>query len=134
MGVTETTEDAFLSGRVRARQLARGFRSGLDAVMLAAAMPAKPGDRALELGSGAGVASLCLAARVSDCTIVGVEIDADLVSLANENALANDLADRVRFVQANTLRLPPELRTAFDHVLCNPPFHEIGRASCRERV
>ena len=124
MGVRDLTEDGFLGGRIRVRQLARGFRSGLDAVMLAAAVPAKAGDAVLELGTGAGVASLCLAARISDCTITGVEIDADLVSLANENAAANGMAPRVHFLQADVLNLPQDLRAPFDHVMCNPPFHD----------
>jgi len=34
------------------------------------------GEDALELGSGAGTASLCLAARVAGCAVTGVEIDA----------------------------------------------------------
>jgi tRNA1(Val) A37 N6-methylase TrmN6 len=123
MDVTDITEDGFLDGRVRVRQFARGFRSGLDAVMLAAAVPARAGDTVLELGSGAGVVSLCLAARVPDCTIAGVEVDPDLVSLANANAAANGMEARVRFAQADVLNLPAEFRTPFDHVLCNPPFH-----------
>lgn len=123
MGVSETTEDGFLGGRVRARQFTRGFRSGLDAVMLAAAVPARAGDKVLELGAGVGAASLCLAARVPDSTVTGVEIDAGLVSLANENAAANRMAEGARFVQGDALNLPLELRATFDHVLCNPPFH-----------
>jgi tRNA1Val (adenine37-N6)-methyltransferase len=91
--------------------------------MLAAAVPAQSDDSVLELGSSTGAASLCLAARVPDSTITGAEIDADLVSLANENAAMNAMADRVRFIQADVLKLPSELRTAFDHVFCNPPFH-----------
>ena len=59
-----------------------GFRSGLDAVMLAAAVPARAGQTALELGAGAGTASLCLAARVPGVTITGVEIDQRLAALA----------------------------------------------------
>jgi tRNA1Val (adenine37-N6)-methyltransferase len=130
MGVTDFTEDGFLGGRLRVRQFARGFRSGLDAVMLAAAVPAKAGDTVLELGSGAGVASLCLAARVSECTITGAELQPELGGLANENAAANQMSERVRFVEANVLDLPPELRVPFDHVLCNPPFHDAeGEAS-----
>jgi tRNA1(Val) A37 N6-methylase TrmN6 len=121
--VTAFTEDGFLDGRVRVRQPVHGFRSGLDAVMLAAAVPAGAGDGVLELGAGAGVASLCVAARVPGCTITGIEIDGELVSLANGNALANGTSDRVRFVQADVLDLPSEQRTVFDHVLCNPPFH-----------
>ena len=56
--------ETFLDGRVRVDQPQGGFRSGLDAVMLAAAIPALPGQAALELGAGAGTVSLCLAARV----------------------------------------------------------------------
>ena len=126
MDVTGIAEDGFLDGRVRVRQFARGFRSGLDAVMLAAAVPARAGDTVLEFGSGAGVASLCLAARVPDCTITGVEIDHDLVSLANGNALANGRESRARFVHGDALNLPPDLRIAFNHVLCNPPFHDAA--------
>jgi tRNA1Val (adenine37-N6)-methyltransferase len=126
MEVTEFSEDGFLDGRVRARQPVRGFRSGLDAVMLAAAVPAQPSERVLELGAGAGAASLCLDVRVPHCAITGVELDGDLVSLANENAAANGMAARVRFVQGDVLNLPRDLRVAFNHVLCNPPFHHSG--------
>ena len=52
--------DTFLDGRVIVRQPETGFRAGLDAVMLAAAVP--EGATALELGAGAGPASQCLAA------------------------------------------------------------------------
>src|SRR5438270_343571 len=49
------SEDGFLGGRIVARQLREGFRSGTDAVMLAAAVFAKAGDDVLELGCGAGI-------------------------------------------------------------------------------
>jgi tRNA1(Val) A37 N6-methylase TrmN6 len=115
------TEDRFLDGRIAIRQPENGFRSGLDAVMLAAAVPARGGDAVLELGSGAGVASLCLAARVEGCEIAGVEIDSALADLATANAFANDLP--VRFVRGDVFDLPAELRRDFTHVFCNPPFH-----------
>ncbi|MGH6871037.1 MAG: putative signal transducing protein [Rhizomicrobium sp.] len=119
--------DGFLDGKVVARQPEEGFRSGLDAVMLAASVPARAGDSALELGSGAGVASLCLAARVQDCRVTGVEIDASLAAAANENARIN--ASRARFVCADVFQLPQELRREFPHVFCNPPFHGEGARS-----
>ncbi|KGJ16313.1 methyltransferase, partial [Paracoccus sanguinis] len=49
-----TRDDAFLGGRLVLRQPARGYRAGMDAVLLAAACPARPGARVLELGCGAG--------------------------------------------------------------------------------
>jgi tRNA1Val (adenine37-N6)-methyltransferase len=129
MGVSIAfTEDRFLGGQVILRQPVAGFRSGLDAVMLAAAVPAKPGERALELGAGAGAASLCVAARVPDCDITGVELDTALVTLANSNAAANHMTGRVHFAQSDALDPPRALRGSFDHVFCNPPFHEGERS------
>lgn len=119
----ETTEDRFLDGRLVLRQLAHGFRAGLDAVVLAAAVPAWAGDNALELGSGAGTASLCLAARVPDLAITGAEIESELVRISNANATANQLGDRVVFVTVDVLDLPPDMKRDYDHVFCNPPFH-----------
>ena len=119
----ETSEDRFLDGRLTIRQFLRGFRGGLDAVMLAAALPAKPGDAVLELGSGAGTASLCLAARVPGVNVTGAEIDSSLVTLSNRNATANALGDRVVFVTVDALALPVDMRRDYDHVFCNPPFH-----------
>ena len=83
--------ETFLDGKVRATQPENGFRSGLDAVMLAAAVPAQAGQTALELGAGVGTASLCLLARVRDLALTGVEIDKNLTALAGAvQRLAND--------------------------------------------
>ena len=119
--------ETFLDGKVAITQPETGFRSGLDAVMLAAAVPAKTGEQALELGAGAGTASLCLKARVPGVAVTGVEIDPGLVELANANAATNGFD--CRFVAADIFHLPPELKRDFDEVFCNPPFHGEGQAS-----
>lgn len=119
--------DTFLDGRVLVAQPESGFRAGLDAVMLAASVPARSGQTALELGSGVGTVSLCLAARVPGIVITGVEQDAGLVRLAQENAAANSA--EARFVAGDVFALPTELKRDFDQVFCNPPFHGEGQAS-----
>jgi tRNA1Val (adenine37-N6)-methyltransferase len=115
--------DSFLGGRIIAEQPGDGFRSGTDAVMLAAAISAQDGDEVLELGSGAGIATLCLAARVPGCRIVGVDISPGLVSVARRNAQANGMQARLSFECADVLNLTKPLRRSFSHVFCNPPFH-----------
>lgn len=95
--------------------------------MLAAAIPAQSGQTALELGSGAGTASLCLGVRVAGLAITGVEIDGSLTALAQANTEANGAA--IRFVTADIFSLPAELKHDFDQVFCNPPFHGEGQAS-----
>ena len=119
--------ETFLDGKVRVAQPESGFRSGLDAVMLAAAVPAQTGQSVLELGAGAGTASLCLLARVPGLALTGIEIDKSLVALAGDNAAANDM--RAQFVCADIFALPSDLKRDFDQVFCNPPFHGEGQVS-----
>ena len=119
--------ETFLDGRVKVAQPETGFRSGLDAVMLAAAVPATAGQSALELGAGAGTAALCLEARVPGVNITGVEIDENSVALARGNAAANGA--KAHFAAADIFALPPALKRDFDQVFANPPFHGEGQAS-----
>jgi len=128
--VNSLTQDRFLNGRIIAQQLVQGYRSGLDAVMLAAAVPAILQDEVLELGCGVGVASLCLGARCISCGVTGIEINPKLASAATTNARANAMESRIRFLTGDALELPPPLRRDFDHVFANPPFHdEAGKSS-----
>ena len=150
MSTEGLTLDRFMGGRVIAAQPSIGFRAGHDTVLLAAAVPAESGSLALELGSGAGIASLCLAARVPGLRIIGIEIDPELVHLANDNAARTAVADRVSFIigdasASTTDSFPPPFTGRgpisdsgavagpsvsrsdgggiFDHVFLNPPFH-----------
>ncbi|MFC7473640.1 tRNA1(Val) (adenine(37)-N6)-methyltransferase [Dankookia sp. GCM10030260] len=123
------TEDRLLDGRVLLLQPRRGLRAGLDAVLLAAGVPALPGQRVLEAGCGSGAGFLCLAARVPDLAILAVERDAELAALARANAAANGLAGRVEVITGDVRdldllrRLPP-----CDHAFANPPFWPGGTA------
>lgn len=127
----DLSSDGFLGGRLTILQPKRGYRAGIDPVLLAAAVPAVPGERVLELGLGAGVASLCLGARVPGLDLVGVELQPAYAALARRNADANGVALRV--VEGDLRRLPAEVRTAFDRVLMNPPyFAATGRVAARD--
>src|SRR5580704_18607950 len=84
---TDITEDAFLGGQLRLRQLKSGHRAGHDAMLLAAATPARPGDRVADFGAGVGAAGLAVARRVAGIDLVLVEIDADLANLARGHAV-----------------------------------------------
>ncbi|MSO76518.1 MAG: methyltransferase domain-containing protein [Alphaproteobacteria bacterium] len=121
-----TTEDALLDGRVRLRQPKQGYRVATDPVYLAAAVPARPGERVLDLGLGVGAAALCLAWRARGAEVVGVEVQGDLAHLAEENGRLNGLA--VRVVVGDVMALPFKAGS-FDHVMANPPFLVRGNAT-----
>lgn len=124
--MTETTQGHLLGGRVVYMQPTKGFRSGIEPVLLAAAIPAKPGERVLEAGSGAGAGLLCLAARVPGVRGVGVERDSELAALAIQNARGNG-QDRLHFVACDLLRW--QYGDPFDHAFANPPYHGTGTPS-----
>jgi len=127
-----TTEDWLLNGQVRFHQPASGYRVAIDPVLLAAAIPAVVGEVALDLGSGTGAASLCLHHRIRDCQIVGLELDADMLALAEQNASLNDAADRVTFVHGDVTKPSAQIAAhSFDHVFSNPPYLEPSRADGR---
>lgn len=116
------TEDALLGGRVRLLQPSRGYRVAVDAVLLAAAIDATPGQRVLDLGAGVGAVSLCLAVRVPGCAVVGVELQSALARLAERNASLNGMSERVRTIVHDLARSLPNDLGAFDHVATNPPY------------
>jgi len=125
-----TSDDALLGGRVKLRQLRDGYRVAIDPVLLAAAVAASESDRVLDIGSGTGAASFCLAARVPGCRITGLERDRALVQLARENVASNGLEARLAVIAGDLLHPPPALAPgSFTQVMANPPFLEAARAS-----
>lgn len=121
----DLSEDAFLGGRLSVLQPRRGFRAATDAVLLAAAVPARAGQAVLELGCGAGVASLCLGARVPDLALTGLELQPAYAALARANAARND--QPLTVIEGDVAVPPAVLRACvFDHVLCNPPWYRPG--------
>jgi tRNA1(Val) A37 N6-methylase TrmN6 len=132
-GSQDRSDDAVLGGRLRLTQKVRGHRVGHDAILLAAATAARPGDRAVDLGAGVGAAGLALATRVSDLTVSLVEINPELADLAVENVARNGLEDRVRVLvldvaaPTDTFAAVGLNSGAADHVLMNPPFNDPAR-------
>jgi tRNA1(Val) A37 N6-methylase TrmN6 len=127
----DLTDDDFLDGRVSILQPRNGFRSGVDAVLLAASVPAQPSDQVLELGCGAGAASACLAARIPGLTLAGLELQETYAQLARKNADRNGMKLTVH--QGDVSDPPAKLReTAFAHVIANPPYFKAGAHSPAE--
>jgi len=129
------TEDGFLGGRLRVLQPEKGYRAGIDAVFLAACIPASPGETMFEGGIGTGVAALCLAARVSSVHITGIEVAARHAMLAEENAKRNNLGHSIRVIHSDikeALRrdlahLPAH--GSFSHAFANPPYFEQDKVT-----
>jgi tRNA1(Val) A37 N6-methylase TrmN6 len=127
----EITEDAFLGGQLRLRQPKSGHRAGHDAMLLAAATPARSGDRVVDFGAGVGAAGLAVAKRVAGIELVLVEVDQALAGLARANAASNAIAADIIVLDltsnADAFAAAGLAPDSADVVLMNPPFNDAAR-------
>ncbi len=131
------TDDAFLGGRLQLLQPRQGYRAGIDAVLLAAAVEATYMATAhlLDLGAGVGTVGLCAARRISTLHVTLMEREAQLCDIATENIRRNGLEARVRCVRGAVGAPSGRLAAAgladesFTYVVANPPFMAPGTGS-----
>ena len=123
--LTRCRQDDFLGGRVKIWQPQSGYRAGMDAVLMAASCPAKSSQKILDVGCGAGTVALCLAARVPDLELWGIERQPDMAELARQNGQTAGLT-----VVTGDITTPPSEVSGqtFDHVLLNPPYFRRDRS------
>lgn len=132
-----TTQGFLLRGRVSYTQFAQGYRTGLEPVLMAAAVNARAGQNILEIGCGAGAGLLCLMHRVPGLLSCGVEKDPQTAQLARQNLLANAHPQATILTGSFPEDWPPQESTEaarFDHCMANPPWHaDNGAASAEPR-
>ncbi|WP_336945206.1 SAM-dependent methyltransferase [Asaia sp. HN010] len=144
VATSETMEGYLLDRRVRYRQFTQGYRTGIEPVLMAAFIPALPGQSVLEAGCGAGAGLLCLTSRCPDVRGVGLEADGATAQLAIQNMRENDRDARVTILHGSIPHVPPALRQLtpgangrFHHAMANPPWHpadHTGASDARRRL
>ncbi len=97
------------------------MKVGTDAVLLGAWAGVEGAHRALDVGCGSGVISLMVAQRAEQVEVRGIDIDAEAVDQARENAEASLFADRVSFCCEDVRKYDSDRK--YDCILCNPPFY-----------
>lgn len=126
------TEDRFLTDRLTILQPKKGYRAGIDAVLLAATVTARDDrpESLIDVGSGVGTVGLCAAVRLPRLRVTMLEREPALVEIARRNILANTLEVRVRADVCDVAVSQGELRAlgltqeTFDVCLANPPYHD----------
>jgi tRNA1(Val) A37 N6-methylase TrmN6 len=131
--VTATTYDAFHRGAFYLVQPAKnGHRAGMDAMMLAAAVPNDFAGAIADLGAGAGAAGLAVLSRCAEANAVLVERSPEMASFARATLKlpANAaISQRARVVEIDVTapgkkRIEAGLEdNSFDFAIMNPPFN-----------
>lgn len=127
------TLDAFHRGRFHLVQPTKGgHRAGVDAMILASAVPASFDGPIADLGAGAGAAGMAVAARCRGARVTLVEkspVMADCAARSLAHPLNEELRPRVELLQADVTltgraRVAAGLAdNAFDFTIMNPPFN-----------
>lgn len=118
------TNDYLLNKRVRILQPIKGYRASTDAVFLAAmAHQPKQDDTILDVGSGTGAVSLCLAHHFPHNKIVGIELQQKLVLLSQQSAVNNEFSN-LNYINGDIRQKSTGLTPcSFSHVFTNPPYY-----------
>jgi len=122
------THDYLLDKQVKIFQPIDGYRASTDAVMVSSLVDkVKAKDNILDVGSGTGAISLCLASRFKDLKpqIIGLEIQPELAELANLSAQANGYDDFLHYHNCDIKqKLDIVKPCSFQHVITNPPYSD----------
>ena len=120
----ETSIDAILNRRLTVEQPKKGFRVAIDTIIMPAAVYARTGEKALDLGCGVGGAMLALGVRVMGLRVDGLEIQPEIADICRNNVIRNHYEDRMEVTTGDVTFLPGHLLFKYDHVMMNPPYHE----------
>ena len=103
------------------------FRPGTDSFLLSSLPRLSAGLRVCDLGCGTGLLGLLLLQRQPDLRVTGIDIQAPAISLAEQAAVKNGLADRLTFRCADLRQARQYFPTgSFDLAVSNPPYYVPG--------
>lgn len=128
----QTTEDYILGLKICQKK--EGHRLSIDPILLSSfVLPhIKKNDTVIDVGTGFGIIPLLISKRKKSAKIVGVEIQKDLVLLAEENLRINKMGKNINIIEGDFRELKERFKIGkFDLVLSNPPYREpfSGRIS-----
>ena len=122
INVEESVDDLQLKG-LKLIQKQQGFRFGVDAVLLSDFANIKNKHRVIDLCTGTGIVPFLAYGKYNPKEVIGLEIQDDMVEMANRSSILNDTTDVVKFVNGDLKdkKLIDSLGK-FDVVTVNPPY------------
>lgn len=106
------------------------FPLGTDSMALAGFVRLPRQAKVLDLGAGCGTLGMLLCADRDDCSVTGIELDADAHEMALKNAAVNGLTSRLTSICGDLNAVPSFLSAgSFSCCVSNPPYFSAGPES-----
>ncbi len=104
-------------------QKIKGFRFGMDAVLLANFTRVKPHETVADLGTGSGILPLLLSQKEITAVFHAFEWQPDIADMADRSVQYNQLENRIT-VHCRDLREAAQVlgKASLQVVVCNPPY------------
>lgn len=122
MRTDELIDDLQLKG-LKLLQKKDNFKFGIDAVILADFTKAKKRDTVIDLCSGTGAIPFLIWGRYETKKIIGIEIQEDMVEMANRSSKINNLSKTISFINRDLKDIDfLKQLDKVDVVTVNPPY------------
>lgn len=122
INIDESIDDLQLNG-LKLIQKQQGFRFGVDAVLLSHFANIKNKHRVIDLCTGTGIVPFLAYGKYEPKEVIGIEIQEDMVEMANRSSLLNDTTDIVKFVHGDLKdKALLDSLGKFDVLTVNPPY------------
>lgn len=118
----ESIDDLQLNG-LRLIQKEKGFRFGVDAVLLSHFANIKKKHRVIDLCTGTGIVPFLVHGKYRPQEVLGLEIQEDMVEMANRSSMLNNTEESIKFISGDLKdkKLIDSIGK-FDVVTVNPPY------------
>lgn len=127
-GFDETLEDLQLGG-MKLIQKKKGFRFGMDSVLLAHFADIRPDDTVADFGTGTGILPLLLIGRGKGRRFHAIEIQHEYCEMTERTIRLNHLEEYISVYCMDAGKADSILGSCFaDAVICNPPYGKPGAA------
>jgi tRNA1Val (adenine37-N6)-methyltransferase len=122
----EIIDDLQLKG-LKLIQKKNGFKFGIDAVLLSDFVQIDKNAKVFDIGTGTGILPVLLYGKDKGDTFFGIDIQEDMIEMAQRSAVLNGIEDYVRFVLCDVKDTNSRFEGgSFDAVVTNPPYMKAG--------